>query len=137
MVDRKAINALQVGILSVGFLTTIFFFTSAMDPFNLPKSVLIVGGGLATLFGIIPLSGLVERSRLKALSPLVAFGLVFIIAAVIGTDDSRRLLYGAYSRATGLLTYIGLVLLAIGAVLATRGSKFQALYVALGSIAAV
>lgn len=137
MIDRKAASALQVGILSVGFMTTVFFFTSAMDPFNLPKSVLIVGGGLATLFGAVPLLGHFERSRVKGLLPFMAFGLMFVIAAIIGTDDSRRLLYGAYSRATGLLTYIGLVLLAIGAVISTRGSKFQAVYLTLGSIASV
>ena len=137
MIDRKASSALQVGILSVGFLTTVFFFTPAMDPFNLPKSVLIVGGGLATLFGVFPLMGHLERARVKGLLPLIVFGIVFAVAAIIGTDDSRRLLYGAFSRATGLLTYLGLVLLAIGAVISTRGSKFQIVYVALGSIAVV
>ena len=91
MIDRKASSALQVGILSVGFLTTVFFFTPAMDPFNLPKSVLIVGGGLATLFGVFPLMGHLERARVKGLLPLIVFGIVFTVAAIIGTDDSRRL----------------------------------------------
>ena len=137
MTDRKASAALLAGILGTGFLTTVYFFTSAMDPFNLPKSVLIVGGGLAALMGGVALLGNFEKARLGGVIPLALFGLVFIIAAIIGTDDSRRLFYGAFSRATGLLTYLGLILLAIGAVLSTRGARFQYVYLALGSVAVV
>lgn len=46
MTDRKSASALLWFALGVGVLTTYFFYTSSLDPFNLPKSVMILGGGV-------------------------------------------------------------------------------------------
>ena len=127
MTDRKAANALLWFALGAGVLTTYFFYTSSLDPFNLPKSVMILGGGLAVLFGLMASLKTVEKPRWSGIMLLLFFLLVYVVAGVLGTESTRRLIFGTFSRATGLMSYLGMVLLAIGVLVATRGQKFVAL----------
>jgi len=135
MTDRKSASALLWFVLGSGVITTIFFYTPSLDPFNLPKSVLILGGGAAVLFVLLVSGTMIEKQRWVASIPLLAFFGVFLISALLGTGNTRHLLFGAFSRATGLLSYSGMVLLALGALLATRGQKHVALYSALAVVA--
>ena len=134
MTDRKSASALLWFVLGSGVVTTVFFYTPSLDPFNLPKSVLILGGGASVLFALLVSGNLVEKERWVAAIPLFAFMATYTICALIGSDNSRRLLFGAYSRATGLVSYLGMVFLALGALLATRGQKYVALYSALAVV---
>ncbi|CAB5042626.1 unannotated protein [freshwater metagenome] len=135
MTDRKSANVLLWFALGAGVLTTSFIYTSSLDPFNLPKSVMILGGGIAILFGLLASLKSVEKARMVGVALLLAFLTIYAIAGALGTDNSRRLIFGAFSRATGLMSYFGMVLLAIGVLIATRGQKFVALYIALAAVA--
>ena len=112
MNDRKSANALLWFALGTGVLTTYFVYTSSLDPFNLPKSVIILGGGIAVLFGLVASAKSVEKSRRFGILLLLAFLLSYLVAGVLGSDSTHRLIFGAFSRATGLMSYFGMVLLA-------------------------
>jgi len=135
MTDRKSANALLWFALGAGVLTTYFFYTSSLDPFNLPKSVMILGGGFAVLFGWMASLKTVENRRWSGIILLLSFLLIYVVAGVLGTGSTHRLIFGTFSRATGLMSYFGMVLLAIGVLIATRGQKFVALYIALAAVA--
>ena len=135
MTDRKSASALLWFALGAGVVTTYFFYTSSLDPFNLPKSVMILGGGLAILFGLMASLKTVEKNRWSGIVLLLSFLLIYVLAGALGTESTHRLIFGAFSRATGLMSYLGMVLLAIGVLVATRGQKFVALYTALAAVA--
>ena len=135
MTDRKSANALLWFALGAGVLTTYFVYTSSLDPFNLPKSVMILGGGCAVLFGLLASLKMVGKSRRLGIMLLLGFLSIYAVAGVVGTENTHRLIFGAFSRATGLMSYSGMVLLAIGVLVATRGQRFTGLYIALAAVA--
>ena len=106
-------------------MTTSFFYTNSMDPFNIPKSILIITGGISISLASTSLVKKIERVRLIFALVGILFGITFILLGIIGTNDTQRLLFGAYSRATGLLSYMGLTLLFIMAIFFTRGQKYE------------
>lgn len=135
MTDRKSASALLWFALGTGVLTTYFIYTSSLDPFNLPKSVMILGGGSAVLFGLLTSLKTVEKARRLGITLLLGFLGIYAVAGVAGTGNIHRLIFGAFSRATGLMSYFGMVLLAVGVLVATRGQKFTGLYIALAAVA--
>ena len=135
MTDRKSANALLWFALGTGVFTTYFVYTSSLDPFNLPKSVMILGGGCAVLFGLLTSLKTVEKARRLGIMLLLGFLSIYAVAGVVGTENTHRLIFGAFSRATGLMSYFGMVLLAIGVLVATRGQRFTGLYIALAAVA--
>jgi O-antigen ligase len=134
MIDKRAFDALLWVGLPMGVFSTYFFFTSSMDPFNLPKSIMIMATGIALIFALGGLWGRVEKKRLLATLPFLAIAIWMSIAGPLGTSDSHRLLFGAGSRATGLLSYLGMIVIAISLVIATRGPRMTALYASLVAV---
>ena len=137
MTDRKSWTAAQWFLGFFGVMTTVFFYTNSMDPFNIPKSILIITGGISISLASISLVKKIERVRLIFGLVGILFGITFILLGIIGTNDTQRLLFGAYSRATGLLSYLGLTLLFIMAIFFTRGQKYEWVYASLVAIAGI
>lgn len=134
MTDRKSGQALLWFVLASGVLSTLFFFTSSLDPFNFPKSVVILGGGFAVLFGLMSSARNVDRSRWEASILVLLLITFYVIAAIVGTDNPRRLFFGSFSRSNGLVSTLGMALLALGAIAATRGQRLTGLYSALSVV---
>lgn len=134
MVDKNSVRALNGAVLAMAVFASVFVWTSSMDPFNLPKMVVLVAGGTGALFALGSQLKNFRREQLILSTPLLAFLLVYVFCALAGTSNAHRLLFGAFSRATGLLSYVSMALLALGAILGTRGAKFSGLYIALASL---
>jgi uncharacterized membrane protein len=106
---------------SVGLIVTIGFWSNLMDPFNAPKSWLLLLGS-AWLFGwiIFQIGKRWVNSTLKQ-SLIVAFTyLMGLSFAWFATDNKYTGLFGEYQRRTGFLPYASLIVLFLaGAYLVT------------------
>ncbi len=131
MGDKNSLKALNGAVLSLAVFASLFVWTASMDPFNLPKSIVLIAGGTGALFAFGAQLRNFSRDQWRLTFPLLAFLLIYVVCAIAGTSDTHRLLFGAFSRATGLLSYVSMGLLALGAILGTRGAKFSGLYIAL------
>ena len=89
------------------------------------------------LLGLFPALSGSDRKRWIAAIPVFLFLVVMTLSAIAGTDNTRRLLFGAYSRATGLLPYIGLTLIAIALLFAFNTKSYAAIYSSLGIVASI
>lgn len=135
MTDLRTLKLVQIGALIGATLTTFFFFTPALDPFNLPKSVLLIGTAAAVCMSLVAARTKDLRARLVTAIPLTALLIAMIISAVTGSASVHRVLFGAYSRATGLLSYTAMILIAIGLSITVRKSTLNFTYVAIGAVA--
>jgi len=126
--EKATINLLFFGTI----LTTVFLVTeSVTDPVNTPK-FLIAGGlgvGLFTLF----LSAFTELW--KSHKTLIVLSGIFVVAMINATlwSDSPLVqnIYGNYGRNTGLLAYLFLVMVTLGALLINSESGFLRVLYAL------
>ena len=137
MKDLKSASFISWFIGLTAVLTTAFFYTPALDPFNLPKAVFVVAIGFGALVGLFPTLSGFDRRRWIAAIPIFLFLVVMTLSAIAGTDNTRRLLFGAYSRATGLLPYVGLTLIAIALLFAFNAKSYTAIYSSLGIVAGI
>ena len=107
------------------------------DPFNLPKSIIIFGLGMAALFAT-PLvwKGSIRSKRLPLIF-LTLLIVVFTISGLVSTESTRRLFFGAFSRSTGLMSYLGLTLLAMALVISTTKRNFKSLLAVLATVGVI
>ena len=115
--------ALNRAVLLTAMIATLFFMPSLLDPFNMPKLVIIVIGAGISL-GL--LLGFVRDWWDKALLPLLLVVAVFLgslIAAGVASPQSwYRTVFGAWSRNNGALVYAALAVLLLVMAMATRGA---------------
>jgi O-antigen ligase len=112
-------------------IATVFIFMNVNDPVNTPK-VLITGslaGGVCAIALVFGLKQLWVDSRLLMIS-----GMIFLLAMLNSIFQSASPLIqninGAQGRNTGFLTYLFLLLVALGAALLREKSSFLYLSVA-------
>jgi O-antigen ligase len=117
MFNKEAEKTTSLLILIGAPLTTLFLITkSVTDPVNVTK--LFVGGGLgfSLLFIFLFFN---FRSNIKIFKLLIFSILFFILSAVSAVIQSdspfEQNLYGAYGRNTGLIAYLALSFMALGA----------------------
>ena len=137
MTNQRAANFLNTFMLVGAAFVTFFMYTSSLDPFNLPKSIIIFGLGMAALFST-PLvwKGSIRSKRL----PLILLTLLivlFTISGLVSTESTRRLFFGAFSRSTGLISYLGLTLLSMALVISTTKRNFKSLLAVLATVGVV
>jgi O-antigen ligase len=91
----------------------LFFWSSGLDVFNLPKTaVLLIGsvGCLGGAFYLFKYNGLNRKLGLFFYGSAI---LLFLIQIIIGPAGIERTLWGAYSRANGAMSYLSIILIAI------------------------
>ena len=117
MFNREAEKTTSLLVLIGAPLTTLFLITNSVtDPVNVTK--LLIGGGLGfSLFFLFITFNF--KSNLKIFKPLIISISIFILGAINATIQSDspfvQNLYGAYGRNTGLVAYLALSFIALGA----------------------
>jgi O-antigen ligase len=121
--------------LLVSAATTLFFWSPALDVFNLPKTaVLLIGsaGVVGGAFYLFKYNGLNRRVGLAIYGLAILF---YLIQIFFGPAGLERTLWGAYSRANGAVSYLSIIILAITVLVSARLANinrvFQILLVAL------
>lgn len=96
-----------------GFFVTTIFWTQGTDPFNLPKLVLLVLGAFLLIGSEL---SSIRKIRIKngnlpevAVAVLVFLGL--LSSFLLSSAPKWQMVYGVYSRNTGLLCYAALIVL--------------------------
>jgi O-antigen ligase len=104
-------------ILWGGAAVTLFFWAPEEDPFNLPKSLLLaVSAAWVIGYLVTNLRGMwADKSRRPAIGLVGAYAATLLVA-FIATDYWQGGFFGDYARRTGLLTYLCLAILMLGAI---------------------
>lgn len=131
---NKTVEKTIAWFLFIGVpFTTLFLMTDAVsDPVNVTKlfAAGCVGGGV---FAIALVYGLKELWRTS--QSLVAISLIFVISMVNSVLASSTALtqniYGVFGRQTGLIAYLVLTMVALGAMLLRSHQSFERLVIAL------
>ena len=106
--------------LLVAAITTLFFWSPALDVFNLPKTaVLLIGsaGSLGGAFYLIKYNGLNRRVALGFYGAAI---FLYLIQIVAGPAAIERTLWGAYSRANGAMSYFSIIFIAVTVLMSVR-----------------
>jgi O-antigen ligase len=113
-------------VWTAGLATLLVLPTTAFDPINVPKLLVVAVGGFMAFGGLV-----IERSRLlqSKYRLIHIFGLAFILDLIIvlcvsGTNFNQEF-YGTFGRATGFVAYFSLCLLLIAAVVSAQVSTLM------------
>ena len=124
--DLRATVFPRLLVWTAGLTTLLVLPTTAFDPINVPKLVVIAVGGFMALGGLAA-----ERKRfLQSKYRLIhVFGLAFILDLIIvlcvsGTNFNQEF-YGTFGRATGFVAYFSLCLLLVSAVVSAQVSTLM------------
>jgi len=117
---------IQTLVLLCGIFTTLGIWTNLEDPVNLPKmfvsvffAAMVAGLSLPTLIGTRTLTLGSQRVGL-------VLGAIFLIGLLISasvTDVQYTAIFGEFHRNNGALTLFAAAMLAVGALLAFKGSN--------------
>ena len=132
----KEVTQRKVGVLisiSLGLVTLAVAPTTNLDPINVPKMWAL----MALSFGVLGLLLLdIKPFFIKSNWPAViaSKSLLFfmVIALLTSSAPLTQQLFGAYGRNTGFFTYLALVLLFIGAAVATSENIKKPLLIGFG-----
>lgn len=132
----KEVTQRKVGVLisiSLGLVTLAVAPTTNLDPINVPKMWAL----MALSFGVLGLLLLdIKPFFIKSNWPTViaSKSLLFfmVIALLTSSAPLTQQLFGAYGRNTGFFTYLALVLLFIGAAVATSKNIKKPLLIGFG-----
>lgn len=121
--SNNAAKILYLGLPAVSLLVTGFV---NYDPVNVGKMLLAAGIGFSLLaltarYGVSYLS---KNYRSVAIAALL-FGFFGLITSFFSTAPFTQNFYGVFGRNTGLLTYLGLIGIFIGALLVVEKSSFE------------
>ena len=123
----------QLLALTAGLATLMVLPTSAYDPINAPKLLVVAVGGFMALGALI-----VHRRVLikKSYRPVLIFGVAFILDLIIilivsGTNLTQEF-FGTFGRATGFVAYASLAFLLIVAAIVGHQETLNRLSLALG-----
>ncbi len=127
MFNKPAEKTSALLILIGAPLTTLFLITDTVtDPVNAPKLLIAGGLGFALIFVFL---GFNLASNFKAFTPLIVSILSFNICAlnsVVQSDSPfSQNLYGAFGRNTGLLAYLVLGFISLGALNLREQQNFR------------
>jgi O-antigen ligase len=133
MFNKSAEKTSALLILIGAPLTTLFLITDTVtDPVNAPKLLIAGGLGFAMIFVFLAFN---LTLNLKQFTPLIVASLLFNIAAlnsVIQSDSPlAQNLYGAFGRNTGLLTYLLLGFISLGALNLRDSKNFKSIIIGL------
>ncbi|CAN1644213.1 hypothetical protein MCERH3_00057 [Candidatus Nanopelagicaceae bacterium] len=123
-------EAIIAKLLLIGpaFVSLFLILNSVSDPVNAPKMAVLGSVGFA--FIALFLVSCIRRTWMESKFLLLAVG-VFILAmvnSVINSDSPlTQNLYGVYGRNTGLVAYVSLVFVMLGALQARRLRSFEVL----------
>jgi len=109
----------QLLALTAGLATLMILPTSAYDPINVPKLLIVAIGGLMALGALIVFRRVLIEKRYRA---VLFFGVAFILDLIIvlivsGTNFTQEF-FGTFGRATGFVAYGSLTFLLIAAAIA-------------------
>jgi hypothetical protein len=127
-VERFIAKCVGIG----AFLTTVLVYTTASDPVNVPKMVVLAVLAFGT-FGTLAFS---YKSKLFSENRLLVTGLsLFLLTSILAVMQSASPLnqnfFGTYGRNTGLLTYLSLAFLMLVATKFSEIKSFRLLLWAL------
>ncbi|CAN2171184.1 hypothetical protein MCEMRE195_00060 [Candidatus Nanopelagicaceae bacterium] len=114
-------------------LTTLFLITDTVtDPVNAPKLLVAGGVGFAMLFVFLAFN---LTSNLRLFTPLIVATLLFNVAALNSVIQSEspfaQNMYGAFGRNTGLIAYLVLGFIALGALNLRESKNFKRIILGL------
>jgi putative inorganic carbon (hco3(-)) transporter len=106
-------NASHLGlslILAAGSFITVFFWPFLVDPFNAPKSWILLCCGL-WLFGMVAFQSVARWNNTldRTVIALSLMFLFFLLIALFETDEKLQGFFGDYGRRTGFLCYLSLI----------------------------
>ena len=127
MFNKAAEKTTSLLILVGAPLTTLFLVTNTVtDPVNATKMLIAGGLGFALFFNFLSFN---LRTNFKVFMPLVLSVIIFIAAAINSVIQSQsplaQNLYGAFGRNTGLITYLLLSFIALGALNLRENQNFK------------
>lgn len=118
--NRNDTHKVQVGIHGkiiayTGFLVTTVFWSQGTDPFNLPKLVLLLFGAFlligSELFSLSRIR--ISKSNLPEVVVTTLISLGLLVSVMFSPAPKWQMIYGVYSRNTGLLCYVSLLIIFI------------------------
>lgn len=132
--QNYAIGNFLSRILAYGAaLTTIFIVSgSVTDPVNTPKMFVLALTGMAGISVVVTsrLRNLYLENKLPLI--LLSFFLLFMLSStLLSKAPLTQILYGAYGRNNGFLTYVFLILIYLSALTLKEHSNFQTIINAL------
>ena len=125
---NKAAEKTASNFLFVGATFTCLFIvlSSVTDPVNVTKLTAVGGLGFASLFLFL---GFQAKEAYKNFKWFLAASILFLISIVNASISSsapfQQNLYGAYGRNTGLIAYLSLTLVAVGALMLRNPRSFS------------
>ena len=125
MLNLMAEKSLARLLMFGGALISILVWTTVTDPVNVTK-LLALGGvaGAAIAISVFFGAGYLWRNYKLPISLLALFLLTVLNSVFQSEAPSSQLLYGAYGRNTGLVTYVLLIFLFISAMSLSRTDNF-------------
>ena len=127
--NARRINEIFVTwALLVSATTTLFFWSSGLDVFNLPKTaVLLIGsaGCLGGAFYILKYNGF---NRKVGLTLYGVVATLYLIQILVGPAGIERTLWGAYSRANGAMSYLSIILIAMSVLISVNKSNVNRIF---------
>jgi O-antigen ligase len=114
--------------LLVSSATTLFFWSSGLDVFNLPKTaVLLIGsvGCLGGTFYLFKYNGLRRKIGITFYGVAAA---LYLTQILVGPAGIERTLWGAYSRANGAVSYLSIILIAVTVLISVNKANVNRIF---------
>lgn len=109
-------------VLATAVLTCIWFSPSLLDPFNIPKLVILLVGASALLgLMLFTVRGWFKPSEWPMWGSVLLFVLGISASAIASDQSGYRTLWGAWARNNGWLAYVSLAVLLLAVAITFRG----------------
>jgi O-antigen ligase len=127
--NARRINEIFVTwALLVSATTTLFFWSSGLDVFNLPKTAVLLIGSAGCLGGAFYLLKYNGFNRKVGLTLYGVAAALYLIQIVVGPAGIERTLWGAYSRANGAMSYLSIILIAVTVLISVNRANVNRIF---------
>jgi len=116
LTSKFELRLLQLVVVATSALVTLMFTSKAIDPFTLPKLLLLIVGATAALPFVFRNLGTLFRT-ISTGSKLFLFGLLLFLlitlTSALTSQNPVNGIWGEYGRSNGFLNYLGLAILGV------------------------
>jgi O-antigen ligase len=121
-IQQKLASVIGIGALITTVMVAAWW---TIEPVNAPKMVTLLATAGAALGILLSQKGLIKLLEKKLLIPVSVFALASVFSLVLSKDPWETNFYGIAGRNTGLLTYLGLVVIFLASMHLTNVSTIN------------